>query len=328
MKSTKLILTFICLSLASLDFYGQSQDNKHLFKLHRIISNTNKKTPRSPGKILENIVFGRSDSQISRPSDFVYKNQNTGWILSQDNGEIIYFDSDNISRTSIKPKNHPSFISLVSGCYIKGTGLIFTDSATDNVYILNEEGRLKPFTDKKLQRPTGIAYNNITKTLWLVETGAHRISVFNIDGKQLYELGERGTGPGQFNFPAHIDIDNKGFAYIVDAMNFRIQIFSPDGDFISQFGEHGDASGKFARPKGIAVDSHQNIFVADALFNNIQVFDNEGNFLFYFGSRGNDDSEFLMPAGLDIDENDYIYVADSYNNRIQIFKPADIEQDD
>jgi len=326
MKSIKLILSCLSIALATLNMSGQSGGAKQFFELVRIIPDSDKQIKASPLKLLENIILGKEKLQISRPSDIIHRDQGKGWILSQDNGEIIFYDSHGIGRSIIKPKNHPVFRSLVSGCYIKGRGLLFTDSASDSVYMLDEEGRLEKFTDKELLRPTGIAYNSISQTVWIVETGGHRISIFSLDGELLELIGKRGDGPGQFNFPTHIDIDNEGFAYLVDAMNFRIQVFSASGTFISQFGEQGDASGKFARPKGIAVNSQQNIFVADALFNNIQVFDKHGNFLCYFGSRGNRETEFLMPSGLDIDDKDYIYVSDSYNNRIQVFKQSNTEQ--
>ena len=236
---------------------------------------------------------------------------------------LVSFRNIESGKVKIKKNKNYSFRSLVSAYYIKGRGLLFSDSANDMIYLLDNKGNLKMFCKQEiLLRPTGIAYNKVSQELWVVESGGHRISIFNKDGALLRRVGERGTGPGQFNFPTHIDIDKDGKAYIVDAMNFRVQILSSEGNYLSSFGEQGDASGKFARPKGIAVDREGNIYVADALFNTIQIFNKEGAFLYYFGSKGSKNGEFIMPSGLEIDDIGYIYVSDSYNNRIQVFKPS------
>lgn len=331
MMLARLIFSFYIIVSVSFALKGQSQDPdktnlksiEKYYELAQIIPGPDKQVKKSPFQIIEELIFGKEDLHIVRPADIIHAGKEKGWILSQDNGIIIKYEGRKLGLAKIKNKNHHQFKSLVSGCYIPSIGLVFTDSAEEMIYVLNDEGNLSRFIDDgMLLRPTGIAYNSINQTIWVVESGGHRISIFSTEGNLIKRIGERGSETGQFNFPTHIDIDAKGSVFVVDAMNFRIQIFDNEGRFISMFGEHGDATGKFARPKGIAVDSEGNIFVADALFNNIQVFNNEGFLLYYFGSKGSGKEEFLMPAGIDIDDNDYIYVSDSYNNRIQIFKPS------
>ena len=213
-----------------------------------------------------------------------------------------------------------TFPSMVGICRTPGGDLLFTDSRLNRVVRLSEEG-LQFFGDTVvLDQPTGIACSPKNGDIWVVETGAHRISRFSPEGKLAGSIGARGSGEGLFNYPTFIWIDGEGRIYVVDSMNYRIQILDEEGRYASSFGEAGDATGYMARPKGVATDSRGHIYVADALFHVVQIFDRQGRFLDTFGSQGQGEGEFWMPAGLYIDDRDRIYVADSYNARIQIFQ--------
>lgn len=270
---------------------------------------------------LEKIIFGPEPELIFKPVCAISDDHSKIWILNQGNGKLIAVSED---KTYIPPelsRKNLIFPSLVSACIIPGKGIIFTDSSQDKVYLLAEDGEeIREFCDQNaLNQPTGVAYSSKTGQIWIVQTASHKISIYSPEGILIKSLGERGSQPGEFNFPTHIWIDKNGTIYVVDAMNFRVQIFNSSGEYLNSFGEIGDATGSFARPKGIATDSYGNIYVADALFNNIQIFDSKGMFLYYFGNQGNGKGQFWMPAGIFIDKNDYIYVSDSFNNRVQVF---------
>ncbi|MDA3821881.1 MAG: 6-bladed beta-propeller [Bacteroidales bacterium] len=277
---------------------------------------------------VDRIVFGNKPSLINTPVCALIDGNGSMWILNQGNGIITRIHDSKTSE--LKAKNLPHFPSLVSACLLPDQRILITDSYLNAVFLISENGdeidRFIPLDS--LQQPTGIAYSYSNEQIWILETAAHRVSVFSLSGKYIKSFGGRGIEPGKFNFPTHIWIDKKGTAYIVDAMNFRIQLFTADGEFISAFGIQGTASGSLARPKGIATDSYGNIYVADALFNSVQVFNKEGALLHYFGIQGSEQGQFWMPAGLYIDDKDYIYVSDSYNNRIQIFQYLPKESDE
>lgn len=265
------------------------------------------------------VVLGYRQPSLLRPVTVFATDTNNIWISDQGHGRIIHVQPGKRSEFIERKENPwPSLIGITGS--VEGK-ILFSDSEENAIYISDHGNQTALFASSmNLVRPTGIAYSVSTGEIWVTETGKHRITLFDRYGKIIRTTGTRGTGNGEFNFPASVWIDNHGKAYIVDAMNFRIQIFGPDGKHILSFGEQGDASGYFARPKGIATDSRGNIWVSDALFNNIQVFDPSGNLLHYFGSRGTGREEFRMPSGLFIDSNDFLYIADSYNARVEIYK--------
>jgi sugar lactone lactonase YvrE/ketosteroid isomerase-like protein len=203
---------------------------------------------------------------------------------------------------------------------VNADGKIFvSDSAAGLVYIFGPEGRLEGSFGEFI-RPTGLALNQAVGRLYVVDTMAHRIRVHRTDGTHLFDFGERGVDPGEFNFPTNICLDREGNVYITDSLNFRVQVLDPDGKFLYAFGEPGDGPGSFAKARGIGVDSDGNIYVADAIFDNIQIFDSTGRTLLYFGFPGRGRGEFYLPAGLEINRQDQIYVVDSYNHRVQVFE--------
>ena len=244
------------------------------------------------------------------------------WIINQGDGTILHNLNGKVGKAPIFKKTDNLFPSMVAICSLNSEGMLFTDSKLNSVFSFTDDGKnFRIFNDtNSLDRPTGIAFSELTGEIWVVETGSHQISVFNRNGERIRTVGQRGTGRCEFNFPTYIWIDSSGIIYIVDSMNFRIQVLSSKGDYITAFGQQGNATGYFARPRGIATDSKGNIYVVDALFNVVQIFDIKGNLLYYFGSQGSGNYQFWMPSGIFIDKKDYIYISDSYNGRVQIFQ--------
>ena len=197
-----------------------------------------------------------------------------------------------------------------------------SDYILGKVLAFDEKGRcLRSFgTGDDLLRPSGIAINKRLKRLYVTDTTGHRIVVYDLEGSRLFEFGQRGDGPGEFNYPTNIFIDDADRVFVTDSLNFRVEIFTGEGEILTHFGRLGKVSGSFNKPKGIAVDSGGHIYVVDTLFDNVQIFDFDGRLLLTFGESGVDKGQFWLPSGIFIDEWDNIYVSDSYNTRIQVFK--------
>jgi sugar lactone lactonase YvrE len=202
----------------------------------------------------------------------------------------------------------------------KQDGIIYVaDSGIGGVVALTEAGKLRFMVTDRLERPSGLKI--VGGKLWVVDAALHRIEVFDLQGRHLHGFGQRGTGPGQFNYPTHLALtpDVPATLYVTDAMNFRVQQVDLDGNPLRIIGSIGDATGSFSRPKGVATDSEGNVYVVDALFDNIQIFDGQGRFLMHWGESGSTPGCFWLPTGIAIDTRDRIWVADSYNRRIQVF---------
>lgn len=196
-----------------------------------------------------------------------------------------------------------------------------TDPGGGVVYRYNlRDGSLKPFVSLDAGRPTGIAFNVRNRLLYVVDTAAHQIVVFDLKGQERFRIGNRGDAPGRFNYPTDLAIDRNGQVYVSDALNGRVQILKAEGTFVRAFGSPGDSEGAFARPKGIAVDRDGHIYVADGVLDTIKIFNDAGQILLELGGNGVGAGQFQMPSGIFIDDSGLIYVADTLNRRIQVFR--------
>jgi len=205
--------------------------------------------------------------------------------------------------------------------------LFVSDAGMHQVSVFNPELKLEStFGTDLLKRPSGIAIDNENRFVYVVDTGAETVFVFDADNfKLLRKLGGpakklNDDDPETFAKPTNVAVDKDGNVYISDTLNNRIQIFDADGKFISMFGKAGDAPGTFQRPKGIAIDSDGHIWVVDASQSNVQIYDKEGHLLAFFGYGGGLPGQFGLPAGIAIDKNNRVVVSDQVRGRIQVFR--------
>jgi sugar lactone lactonase YvrE len=166
-------------------------------------------------------------------------------------------------------------------------------------------------------------------TLYVLDTGNHRVLHLSTEGDILNSWGEFGTtesgggAGGTFNEPWGITIGPDGNIFIADTWNHRIQKFTPDGVFLTSWGKFGqrETPDAFWGPRDVAVDEHGHVYVSDTGNKRIVVFDINGQFLTEFGDIGLGDGQFDEPSGLALDVEGNLYVADTWNQRIQVFSP-------
>ena len=138
-----------------------------------------------------------------------------------------------------------------------------------------------------LQIATGIAFDSAGNIYvsdgapwWSLNTGNHRIQVFDPAGNYLTTIGSSGTaGAGnlQFHGPHHIAIYGN-VLYVADGGNHRVQVFNVTNasapvyvGTIGVTGEQSDDNAHLNNPSGVAVDANY-IYVADRWNNRVQVF--------------------------------------------------------
>jgi sugar lactone lactonase YvrE len=235
---------------------------------------------------------------------------------------VVVFDLEKKEVSPLKTDAHGAMFSPME-VRLDSQGRIFvTDSERKEVLVLSPEGKTLMTLGKKeeIGRPTGMVLDEARNRLYVADTIKHRVLAYDLAGKHLLTFGERGSEPGQMNYPVNLAVDRDGQLLVTDSGNFRVQVFDGEGKFLNTFGQLGDSYGSFSRPKGIGVDADNNIYVVDAAFNNFQVFNREGKILLFVGAMGRDPGMFWLPAGIFVDASNRIYVVDSINSRIQVFQ--------
>ena len=270
---------------------------------------------------VKEFFVGEEQINIVKPYGVHVDQEGRIFVVDTGSARVHIFDERRHSYQAIGGDDVSPLKSPICAIRDDLDNLYISDSAVGTVFRYNlTDKTLQPFTKTPLQRPTGLGFNPSKGWFYVAETAAHRIVVLDRQGVQLFTFGQRGGGPGEFNFPTDLWVDEDGWVYVTDALNARIQIFTAKGEQLEAFGEHGDTPGTFAKPKGITVDPHGHIYVCDALFDAIQIFDQEGSLLMAFGETGDRPGEFWMPSGIFATLDGYIYVTDTYNKRIQVFQ--------
>ena len=265
-------------------------------------------------------ITGKGEERFIRPTGVAVNGPIT--YVADPGGQALWIlDARVGTAQTIHEVDGQHLVSPVAVAIGRKDSVYLADSSVARVFVLDSSGRsVGSIASPDLRSPAGLAYNGDRDRLYVADSAAHGVWVFTGDGRPLQEIGRRGIGEGEFNFPTHVAVDRHGTLYVTDALNFRLQMFNSNESFAGLFGEHGDSSGQFAMPKGVAIDSAGHIYVAEALFDAVQIFDSEGRYLLTFGERGVQPGQFWLPGGLFIDSRDRIYVADAYNRRIQIFE--------
>ncbi|NIR25985.1 MAG: hypothetical protein GWN77_03315, partial [Gammaproteobacteria bacterium] len=124
-----------------------------------------------------------------------------------------------------------------------------------------------------LKNPTDIAFDPDRERIYVSDSKANTVHVFDFEGNKIMNIGGPGNLPGYLFSPTQLTVAEDGLIYIVETFNFRFQVFDPEGNSVAVVGKHGSMPGMFARPKGIAVDSEDHAYITDAAFGNFQVMD-------------------------------------------------------
>jgi len=246
-----------------------------------------------------------------------------GRIYVTDAGRSSVFVFDEMQGKLLIWGNIDEFTTFVSpvGIAVTATGeVLVADAGLGRVIRLNGNGDGRgSFGQGVLNRPTGLARDPETGTIFVADTAEHNIKVFDNNGKLLRTLGGPGRGPGQFNSPTHLAF-NEGALYVSDTLNARVQIIDALGMPIGMIGERGLYVGNLTRPKGIAVDSDNHIYVIESYYDHLIVFDRAGRYLLPIGGTGSEVGRFFLPSGVWIDDRQRVFIADMFNGRVIVLQ--------
>jgi DNA-binding beta-propeller fold protein YncE len=224
------------------------------------------------------------------------------------------------------------------GLDVDAAGILYVaDASAKAVYVFDQDGKYlrKIAGPKFFDRLSSVTVNPEGERIYVVDIGGvtselHRVRVFDArSGAHLYDIGKRGSGPGEFNLPRDVAIGKDGQLYVVDGGNFRVQIFDRNGKYLQSFGSVGKQLGNFARPKEVATDREGNVYVADAAFGNFQIFNPDGELLMFVGERSEQEGpgKYMLPSGISVDEDGRIYFVDQWFRKIDIFRPYVMKPD-
>ncbi len=170
------------------------------------------------------------------------------------------------------------------------------------------------------QMPNAIAAAS-DGTVYVVDSQANAVRMFDDAGHGAGTLGEAGSGDGQFIFPSSIAVDDQ-HVVVGDQSNHRVVMFGRDGTFLRAFGgpipteatSIHDYDAKFTRIQGVAL-AKDRVYVLDSFHGHVQALDLTGHSLAFLGRQGK--CTTCMALGLDValDKDGGVLVTDPDNRR-------------
>jgi len=153
-----------------------------------------------------------------------------------------------------------------------------------------------------------------THRILVADSGNHRVQAFDVGGNFISAYGSPGSGPGQFNDPQGLAVDDSGVIIVADSGNNRLQVLSFDG---TTFGFLRTIGAELNGPTGIAAYGTNRIIVTDTGNNKVKVLDAQGNLLSEYGAPNDGyTGAFNRPRGVTADRSARIIVADTDNRRV------------
>jgi len=155
--------------------------------------------------------------------------------------------------------------------------------------------------------------------LFVCDLDNYRIQVFKNE-QFSYCFGERGTGPGSFDQPSDLTMNNsEDQLFITDINNHRIQLFTPKGQFLKVFSNAIGVPINVPRPSGVHYTPDGHLLISGGVTNSVSVFQEDGKFIssikgFYQGER-----RFIGPCGIMMTNNGQIIITSFQSNRLFIF---------
>jgi sugar lactone lactonase YvrE len=101
--------------------------------------------------------------------------------------------------------------------------------------------------------PTNLALDSKGR-LYVGDTGAFRVQVYDEDGTYMRSVGEMGDSLGQFARVKGVAVDRENRLYAVDAMSKVVQIFDEQGRLLTWFDDPESGSAAQTLPAKVVVD--------------------------------------------------------------------------
>jgi DNA-binding beta-propeller fold protein YncE len=160
--------------------------------------------------------------------------------------------------------------------------------------------------------------------VYVVDSKANQIRVYDDQGGLLLTFGTSGTAPGELMHPSDIVIsEGLGKVYVSDFGNERLSVFDLDGAPLPPIpaprNDRGDPV--FFRPAGLGIDPDGNLYVVDNGLSCVAILDPYGALLDVIGYAGGEywTGELELPLDAATD-GERIYVTSNRQRQLVVFE--------
>jgi DNA-binding beta-propeller fold protein YncE len=200
----------------------------------------------------------RAEGRLQTPINISIDEDGTRYVADTGRSQVVIFGSDDSYQTAIGMVGEIKPTDVAIGA----DRLYITDLKDHCVKVFGKADRKLMFTiprdpkagEGRLFSPTNLALDKEGR-LWVTDTGAFVVQIYDSEGRHLRTIGQLGVGAGHFARPKGIAVDREGRAYVVDASTQLVQLFDADGKLLMFFGQPGASlQGELYLPAAVKVD--------------------------------------------------------------------------
>lgn len=209
-----------------------------------------------------------------------------------------------------------AFITVIAGYYFQERLFGFPTEPPRDIqarphYLYSLTGGEK----SQLVHPVNVAACEDDNRLYVADVETKSVLVFNKkNGKFLFSFGEKGRGPGRFNYPYGLALIPEGKLWVSDPENATIQEFDREGKYLRTI----HSSDYRIKPGLMAVDGSGKVYVSELAFNRLVIFDYKGKF------RGEITAELQHPQGICFDSEGILWVVDELTLQVKKLKNNEV----
>ena len=159
--------------------------------------------------------------------------------------------------------------------------------------------------------------------LYVTDSKADLVRVFDIYGGEVDSFGGRGINPGQFRFPTGIAYDAvTQRLFVADQKNRRVQILQRDGTYLASI-ESGGSGWEFGYVQGLARCPSGRIFAVDSFQGHVAILSEASQWLGSIGTFGPGPGQLSVPNDTAIDPSGKLVVTSTNSGRIEVYQLID-----
>ena len=201
----------------------------------------------------------QGEGKLRLPINISIDADGTRYVADTGRQQVLIYGPDGtyVAAMGKKDDMKPSDVAITAD------RLYITDLINHAVKVFSKADRKLLFTipldakndREKLFLPSNLSLDKVGRRLFVSDTGANRVQVYDLDGKYIRSIGQQGVAPGLFARPKGVAADRAGLADVVDAATQVVQIFDAEGRLLLFFGQAGASTrGEVVLPAAVKVD--------------------------------------------------------------------------
>ena len=205
------------------------------------------------------MLAAQGEGALKMPLNLTVDADGTLYVADSVRDQVVIFDrSENFVAAlgkvdEMKPRDVAVSTNRIYVADLKGHCVRVFDKATRAPLFTIPRGDDAKQHDRKIFTPTNLGLDAQGR-LYVGDTGAFHVQVYDAEGKYLRTVGKFGDGLGQFARVKGVALDRENRLYAVDAMSQVIQVFDEQGRLLTWFADPTAGNATQNLPAKVMVD--------------------------------------------------------------------------